>query len=113
MPGVAESPYAGIFPRISKVALKYTNGETSGILVRAALKKTSQIGECDGLQQYLRENRNRARRAGITDLGAFAASLGFDAIYEDCLYDDSEERIFTVVNRGALLIQKTGVFVKS
>jgi hypothetical protein len=81
--------------------------------VRAALKATAKIAQCDDLKQDLRENRNRAKRAGINDLGAFAAALGFDAFAADGVYDDTDERVFTVLNRGALIVQKVGVFVKN
>lgn len=111
VPSKKDEQYADTFPLISVVALKYTAGETAGIVLRAALKHGSQVADCDGLKQYFRENRNRAKRAGITDLGAFAAALGFDAFYADGLYEDTDERVYTVLNRGALLLQKLGVFV--
>jgi hypothetical protein len=100
------------FPRISTVAMKYVKGEGSGALVRAALKKTAKIADCHDLKQYFKENRNRAKLAGITDIGAFSASLGFDAYYADNVYEDTNERVFVVLNRGALLIQKQGILVK-
>jgi hypothetical protein len=113
VPSKKDDQFLPTFPLISVVALKYTEGETAGIVLRAALKKGSKVADCDGLKQYLRENRNRAKRAGITDLGAFAAALGIDAFHADGLYDDTDERVYTVLNRGALLLQKRGILVKS
>lgn len=113
VPSKVEARFLPIFPRISIAAMKYTKGETVGILLRAALKKDSKLADCDELKEYMRENKNRSKRAGITDLGAFAAALGFDALYEDALYDDTGERIYTVLNRGALLIQKAGFLIPS
>jgi hypothetical protein len=113
VPSKQDLLYTPLFPLVSVAALKYTRGETSGALVRAALKATAKIAQCDDLKQDLRENRNRAKRAGINDLGAFAAALGFDAFAADGVYDDTDERVFTVLNRGALIVQKVGVFVKN
>ena len=93
VPSKSESVFGPAFRLVSVVALKYTVGESSGSLIRAALKKNAKIAECDELKQYLRENRNRAKRAGITDIGAFAAALGFDAIFADGMYDDTDERV--------------------
>jgi hypothetical protein len=101
------------FPLVSVAALKYTKGggEAAGFLIRAALKKEAKIADCDDLKQDLRENRNRAKRAGITDVGAFAAALGFDAFFADRMYTDTDERVYVVLNRGMLLVQKQGIFI--
>jgi hypothetical protein len=72
------------FPRMSKIAKIYTNGQDGvGFLVRAVLKKGCNCANCDDLKKELRENRNRAVKAGITDIGAYAASLGVDAFKAD------------------------------
>lgn len=113
VPSKEDPQYFPFFPKISIVALKYTKGEASGIVMRAALKKDAKLADSDDLKEYFKENRNRAKRAGIADLGAFAAALGIDALYEDDLYDDTGERIYTVLNRGALLIQKACILVQS
>src|SRR5260221_2136169 len=100
VPSSAEHPKCcATFPKISIVALKYTTGETPGALLRAVLKEGSRMAQREDLTQDLRENRNRAKRAGITDLGSFAAALGFDAFYSDYVYEDSDERVYTVLNR--------------
>jgi DUF971 family protein len=112
-PSMKDETFLPNFPLVSKVALKYTKGENSGTLIRAALKSASKVADCDDLKQDLRENRNRARAAGITDIGTYAAALGFDAYYADGIYDDADERIYTVLNRGSLLIQKTAKLIKS
>lgn len=96
------------FPMLSQIAMKYAKGtqEGAGILVRAALKKDAKVSSCDDLKQELRENRNRAKKAGITDVGAFAAALGLDAFYADEVYDDIDgELVYVVLNRGKLVIQ--------
>src|SRR5260221_580613 len=77
----------------------------------AVLKEGSRMAQREDLTQDLRENRNRAKRAGITDLGSFAAALGFDAFYSDYVYEDSDERVYTVLNRGMLIVQKVGILV--
>ena len=113
VPSKVNAKYAPIFPKTSVIALKYTQvGTTSGVLIRAALKDGLKIADSDGLSTYFKENKNRCRRAGIKDLGAFAAALGFDAFYADNVYDDTDERIYTVLNRGALYVQKVGVMVE-
>lgn len=112
IPSKTEQKWNGLgFSKVSIVALKYTSGDGSGILVRAALKKDARIAECDDLRSDLQDNRNRAREAGITDVGAFAACLGFDAFYADNMYDDCDERVYTVLNRGVLLLQNRCVLV--
>lgn len=106
------SEHAAI-PLVSRVAMMYTRGtEGAGILVRAALKKNAKIAYCEDLKADLRDNRNRAKKAGITDVGAFAAALGFDAFYADGLYSEvPDEVVYVVLNRGAVLMQRTCLMV--
>jgi hypothetical protein len=101
------SPEFSIFPRLSRVAMQYTGGtDGSGILVRAVLKKDAKMAKCEDLKADLRDNRNRAKRAGITDVGAFAAALGFDAYSADGIYGDvPEEMVYVVLDRGKLMVQ--------
>jgi hypothetical protein len=116
VPSLKIPEYESILPMVSAVALKYTKGEEaagSGFIVRAALKKGSKIVDCDQLKEDVKLYRNRAKKAGITDIGAFAAALGIDAFYADGVYDDTEERVYTVLNRGALLVQGVGVSVRA
>jgi hypothetical protein len=102
-----------VFPLISKIAEKYTQGKDgAGVLVRAALKSNANIVDCQDIKDNRRDNRNRARRAGITDLGTFAAALGFDAFFDDGhLEGFPEERVCVVLNRGALLVQNRCLMV--
>jgi hypothetical protein len=111
VPSKEDPTYFPGFPKISIVALKYTSSETPGVVVRAVLRKGSKIANCDDLKDDLRENRNRAKRAGINDLGAFAAALGFDAFFADYVYDDTDERVYTVLNRGTLSLQNQAALV--
>lgn len=99
------------FPRISVVALKYAKCETVGVVIRAALKPDSKIVDCEDLKADLRTHRNRVKLSGITDVGTFAASLGFDAYYADGVYEDCDERVYTVLNRGSLLVQSRAKLV--
>jgi hypothetical protein len=105
VPTIKDEKFLPIFPLVSCVALKYTKGENSGCLIRAALTKAVKIADCNDLKDDLRQNRNRARSSGITDVGTFAAALGFDAYYADGVYNDTAERIYTVLNRGAIYVQ--------
>jgi hypothetical protein len=101
------------FPRVSMVARKYTSSpDGTGFLVRAALKKDVKIADCEDIKKEFRENRNRASKAGITDIGAYAASLGIDAFKADGVYTDHlEEVVYVVLNRGKLIVQTTGLSV--
>lgn len=99
------------FPKVSYAALKYTKSENSGCLIRAALIEGSKIGNYDEIIALLKQNKDRAVAAGIADIGTFAASMGFDAMYADGIYDDTEERVYTVLNRGAIYVQRTARFI--
>ena len=101
------------FPLVSVVARKYIKGDGSGILVRAALNKSAKVADCHDIKQDLKENKNRAKLAGITDIGAFAASLGIDAFYSDNVYMDTPERVYVVLNRGVILIQISCILVQT
>lgn len=109
VPSEVREEFGPAFPLVSKVALKYTIGDpqTSGCIIRAVLKPTAKVVDCDDLRDDLRQNRNRAKSAGITDIGTFAAALGIDAYFVDGVYPDTNERIYTVLNRGCLSLQRT------
>jgi hypothetical protein len=113
VPTVKDEHFLPTFPMVSAVALKYTKGENSGCLIRAALVKNAKIADCDDLKDDLRDNRNRARSSGITDIGTFAAALGFDAYYADGVYNDTDERIYTVLNRGAIYVQSSAKLIRN
>ena len=97
------------FAKISVVAREYAQREKPGMIVRCGLKFNSNVIALDDVRQLFRENRNRARDVGLTDAGAFAAALGFDAIVCEHIYDHTEERVWIVLNRGALIFQRTGL----
>lgn len=111
VPTVKNERFLPLFPLVSTIALKYTKGESSGFLIRAALIKGVKIADCNDLRDDLRDNRNRARSSGIADIGTFAAALGFDAYFADGVYNDTDERIYTVLNRGSIYVQKTGTLI--
>ena len=104
------------FPLISVLAHEYAQPEDpqfgAGIILRAVLSPNARTADCDDLRQYFKENRSRAQHAGITDLGAFAASVGIEAYFMDGCYDHTDERVWIVVNRGALVFQKTALQVR-
>jgi hypothetical protein len=94
------------FLKVSQVALKHTFGESSGIIVKAVLKPGAKTADFDEVKQLLREHKNRAKTAGIEEIGSFCAALGFDAVYCDEVYEgDLNERVYVVFNRGALVLQ--------
>ena len=89
-----------LLPRMSVVAERYASSEIGGIIMRAALKpKARTIGE----------DQNRAERAGITDFGTYAAALGCDAVFINGAFTYCQERMWVVLNRGELVIQKHGL----
>lgn len=79
------------------------------MIVRCALKMGISTIDLDDLKQLFRENRNRAKDVGITDAGALAAALSFEAISCENVYDHTSERCWIVLNRGALIFQETGL----
>ncbi len=104
---MGDSPH---FPRISFIAQRYAKeGDGPGVIVRCVLKKDARTLEIDDLYQLFREDRSRSRSAGIEDVGTFAASRGFDAYYCDGAYDDTDERVWIVLNRTALIFQSNGL----
>jgi hypothetical protein len=100
------APILPSFPAMSKTARKYASEDDSGIVLRAVLKKDARILDYDGLKEIARDNRNRVREAQVTDFGALAAALGFDAFKRDDTFDGSEETFYVVVNRTALTFQR-------
>ena len=98
------------YPRISKVALRYaTRDGEIGIVLRCALKPQAVTMEIDDLRAAYREEKNRLRKAGIEDLGTFAAALGVDAYSVDEAFDYANERTWIVLNRAALVVQDLGL----
>jgi hypothetical protein len=113
VPSFTDQQFLPHFPLASKIALKYTKGEDSGVLIRAALNVDAQVADCDILKEGLREFRNRVREAGITDIGTFAAAIGKDAYFADGIYDDTGEMVYTVLNRGMLWVQREARLIKN
>lgn len=97
------------FAKVSVVAMEYASREKPGMIVRCILKENTNQIDFDDLKQLFRENRNRAKDVGITDAGAFAAALGFEAVSCEKIYDHTDERCWIVLNRGALVFQRTGL----
>jgi hypothetical protein len=79
------------------------------MIVRCVLKGNTNNIDFDDLKQLFRENKNRASDIGINDAGAFAAALGFEAIFCEGVYYHTDERCWIVLNRGALIFQRTGL----
>jgi hypothetical protein len=101
-----------VFPKISVVAQKYTKkGPSSGALIRAVLKPDAKSIDFQDVRNDFKQYKNRAKNAGIVDAGAFAAAIGIDALYADGMNDDSDERIYTVFNRGKILFQNQFILV--
>jgi hypothetical protein len=103
---------AALFPTFSRIAMHYTRGnEGTGILVRAAIKKDAKVAAYETLWTDYVDSKSKANRAGIKDVGAFAAVLGFDAFYADGAYvggpcaDIKGEMVYVVLNRGAMMVQ--------
>jgi hypothetical protein len=104
-------PHHPAFPRISRVAHEYAKKSHPGIIVRCGLKEDARVVDYEGLTHYMRDNRNRAKEVGITDLGAFAASLGIDGYYCDGICGPHPEQVWIVVNRKSLVFQNTALQV--
>lgn len=102
----SEKKLPDTFPSISQIAIKYANGDEGGIVVRCALKPDAKVMEYDGLKDFCRDNRNRAREAGLGDMGAIAAALGYDAYFREQIERDINEIVWVVVNRNALTFQR-------
>ena len=98
------------FPRISRVALRYaTRDGATGIVLRCGLKPVAKTMTLDDLRAVQRDEKNRLLRAGIDDLGTFAAALGIDAYSVEEAFDYAQERTWIVVNRSALVVQAAGL----
>jgi hypothetical protein len=94
------------FPKKSVMAQRYLGcGPDPGVIIRAILRTNTRCIDLDSVEGMLLDQKNRARKAGIMEVGAFAAAQGYDAIYADnrCTYTD--ERTYIVLNRGALIVQ--------
>ena len=100
------------FPKISKVAHEYAKKEhpLPGVIVRCCMKESVKPADDADLKQFMRENRNRARDVGITDLGTFAAALGLDGYFCDNMCNHNES-VLVVVNRGCLVFQNKALQV--
>jgi hypothetical protein len=102
------------FPRLSEVAARYaTKGGAGvmGILLRCALKPDTKTMAIENLLEAYRGDRNRVRSAGLSDLGTYAAARGVDAFWIDEHFTYSSERTWNVVNRTALILQRTSIRV--
>lgn len=102
------------FPKSSITAQHYaTTGSehASGVVLRCALRAEAWTIEKLDLQERFRDDRNRAKAAGIVEMGAYAAAIGFDAIWSDGVHLWSGERVWNVVNRAALTFQKEALRV--
>lgn len=97
------------FPRISEIARHYARSlHGPGIILRSVLRNVAlpTIGE---IQAHFREERNRARRAGIVELGAFAAACGFRGYRCEGIAPKPEEEIVVVLDRTALVFQRVAL----
>lgn len=99
------------FTKISTIAMEYASTGKPGVIVRCALKQGVNSIDFDDLKQLFRDNRNRAVDIGITDAGAFAAALGFEAICCEGMYTHAKECCWIVLNRTALVFQQIGLQV--
>ncbi len=97
------------FQKISVIAQDYASRGKPGMIVRCVLRTDVKRIDFHGLKDYFRENKNRNRDVGISDAGAFAAALGFEAISCDNVYDHTNERCWIVLNRSALTFQQSGL----
>lgn len=94
------------FPRISEVACHYaTSADGAGIVLRCVLKKEVILREQGEILAHFREERNRARQAGIVDLGTFAAACGFQGYTCDGIAPKHEEEVVVVLDRTGLVFQ--------
>jgi len=80
-------------------------GEGGGAIIRAALRVDAKVITREDIRDYFREHKNRAERAGISDLGTFCAAAGYDAIVVEDLHHWTKEISWNVVNRSALMTQ--------
>lgn len=98
------------FPRISEVALKYaTRDGAVGVVVRGVLDLAAKTATVDDLREDFKGDKNRRARAGISDLGVYAAALGIDAFSVEEAFDYSNERTWIILNRSAVTFQNSGL----
>ena len=94
----------------SKVADVYArkNG-LGGVIMRGALKPKALTKSMEEMNERFHEAKNRARRAGIGDVGTFSAASGIDAFYVDGSFSYTDERVWVVLNRRVLVLQENGL----
>jgi hypothetical protein len=98
------------FPKISEVARHYAcSPDGAGIVLRSILKNEVQLLEREDIFQHFREEKNRARQAGISDLGTFAAACGFRGYTCDGIAPKYEEEVVVVLDRTALVFQRVAL----
>lgn len=95
------------FRRISKTASEHGNLGDTGVILRCVLKSGSKLMPHQELTEYFTANRNRCREAQITDCGTLVAALGFDGIVCDYASHNHGEQWYVIVNRTALIFQRT------
>jgi hypothetical protein len=106
------NPHNPRFPRVSEVAARYASkGGDMGILLRCALRPTAKTLDIEELLEDYGSDKNGVRKAGISDLGTYAAARGFDAFWIDEHFTYSRERTWNVVNRTGLLLQRRSIRV--
>lgn len=98
------------FPRLSVTAQHYAHSPLgSGILIRCVLKNGIPLVEREDIFEHFREERNRARRAGITDLGSFAAACGHQGYLCDGIAPEPREQTVVILDRTSLVFQKVAL----
>jgi len=98
------------FPKVSEVARHYAcSPDGAGIVLRCILKKEVQLLEREDILEHFREEKNRARQAGISDLGTFAAACGFQGYTCDGIAPKHEEEVVVVLDRTALVFQRVAL----
>ena len=104
---VSEQNERGFAPTCSETAKHYARrGQGPGCLVRAVLHPDARVVTREQAKEYFREQKNRAQRAGLRDLGVFCAAAGFDAIVAEDLHRWTSETCWNVLNRSALMTQE-------
>jgi hypothetical protein len=99
------------FPRLSKTARKYASDDDTGAILRCALNPNAKILANEQIREIRRDNRNRAREAGLLDFGALTAALGFDGFLCEKLDTAQEESWYVIVNRTTLIFQNIALLL--
>ncbi len=95
------------FPRMSDVAHRYATSTSGvGVIVRCTLDREVSLPEQIDLCGYFRDEKNRAKRAGIVDLGTFAAACGFPGYICDGIEPNRDEEVVVILDRSKLLFRR-------